>query len=1053
MSLPSFDSYRGGTLLTALALVGVLLAAPLAAQTGTVTGIVTSAQNGQPISAAQIYISTLDIGVLSQANGRFALINVPAGSHTLSVERIGFRVATAAVTVAAGGTVVQNFTLSEEALALDEVVVTGTAGGSQRRAVGNVVANVAVNQITATAPVATVEDVLIGRTPGVSLIPASSAGGGSKIRIRGHSSMALAGDPIIYVDGVRMNDNRTQVGRFSNQSRLADFDPNTIESIEIIKGPAAATLYGTEASAGVIQIVTKRGQAGAPVFEFSTEMGQNYWPTSWPGYNRVSWAPDKNPTSPNFCPTTPCASERNLISINYAERNRELGFMYPWQNGLVQRYSASVRGGTDAIRYSFSLNRNDQEGIVAWNTDVRNSVTANIGVTANDIVNLQLSGGYFQGVNRPPESFWAGEYGWGGIPTSFFNADGSTATCGDNFNGTFYTTITGAQAACTGPNKRGWRDGGPERYNEDRYLHTNDSKRSTWSLQTNINLTEWLSHRLTLGIDQVYEREETYHRKQGLNFWWGTNGVEGNKSVATLDAPVYTADFSGTATVRLMEDRLGTATSYGIQYYSKSERRSGATGQSFAVPALSTVTAASIRSGTESFLENTTLGLYVQEQLDWENRIFLTAAVRGDDNSAFGKNYSAAVYPKVSATWVLHEESFWDVDWVDQMRLRGAWGRAGKQPDTFAASRLFTPETGPASAPILTPFQYGNPDLGPEVGEELEVGFDASVLEGRVSGSFTYYTRKTKDAIIGRTIPPSEWPGIAGAFAGGVQFVNIGQTSNWGTETTLSIAAIPEGPARVDLDVAFTTQGNRIDDMGGIQRIQEGRSRAHIEGFPIAAASDLYVKSAQFVSGTQGAVTNIMCDAGTGLKGLEIGGGDLPCDQAPQVVWGPTDPTRIVNVTPTITLFDNIRLAANFDAQWGHWVAADYATARYTSHPSTKLTWVQDDPIGMAYVQISRNGLGYHKGGFIKIREVSASYDLPEWVTGRIGASSANLRVGVRNAFRLWLQQANAGDSRLKYPEPISDSEVTRGEYIFGGEDGGGWPPIPQWTIRLGVTF
>lgn len=249
MSLPSFDSYRGGTLLTALALVGVLLAAPLAAQTGTVTGIVTSAQNGQPISAAQIYISTLDIGVLSQANGRFALINVPAGSHTLSVERIGFRVATAAVTVAAGGTVVQNFTLSEEALALDEVVVTGTAGGSQRRAVGNVVANVAVNQITATAPVATVEDVLIGRTPGVSLIPASSAGGGSKIRIRGHSSMALAGDPIIYVDGVRMNDNRTQVGRFSNQSRLADFDPNTIESIEIIKGPAAATLYGTEASA------------------------------------------------------------------------------------------------------------------------------------------------------------------------------------------------------------------------------------------------------------------------------------------------------------------------------------------------------------------------------------------------------------------------------------------------------------------------------------------------------------------------------------------------------------------------------------------------------------------------------------------------------------------------------------------------------------------------------------------------------------------------------------------------------------------------------------
>jgi TonB-linked SusC/RagA family outer membrane protein len=1047
-----------GILLTTLfLLMGVcLVAEPAEAQqTGTIAGQVASAQGGQPLSAAQVFISDLDIGVLTQANGRFIMVNVPPGTHTVTAERIGYRVATAQVTISAGQTVVENFLLTEEALQLDEVIVTGTAGGSQRRAIGNVVDALDIGAISASAPISTVEDALIGRTPGVHLIPQNAAGGGSKIRIRGHSSLALGGDPIIYVDGVRLNDNRTEVGRFSNMSRLADFDPNTIESIEIIKGPAAATLYGTEASSGVIQIVTRRGQAGAPVFEFSTEVGQNYWP-DWEGYNRVAWAP--NPLQGCSPAALPCANESQLIAIDYAQHNIEQGFMDPWQNGLVQRYNASVRGGTDLIRYSFALSRSDQDGVNFWNTDERNSVTANLGVTASEKVSVQLTGTYSQGVYRPPESFWAGEYGWGGIPTGYFRppdpSDPSStweiADCGDRID-----------PDCEEPENRGWRDGGPERYLLKRRDHSIASRRSTWSLQTNIDLTEWLSHRLTLGIDHVYEREETYQAREGTNFWWGTAGLDGSKSVSVDDMPVYTVDFSGTATFRLMGERLGTASSYGVQYYSRTRRSNSASGQLFAVPALSTVSGASIRNGSESFVENTTLGVYVQEQFDWENRIFLTAAVRGDDNSAFGKNYEAAIYPKVSATWVVHEESFWNVGWLEQLRLRGAWGQAGKQPDAFAASTLFEPETGPGSQPILTPDQFGNPDLGPEKGEELEVGFDASVLDGRVGASFTYYTRKTKDAIVGRTIPPSLWPGQAGAFAGGIQFVNLGQISSWGTETSLSIQAVDQGPVRLDLDVAFTTQGNRIDDMGeGVWRIQEGRSRAHYEGWPIAAASDQRIHSASFDPLTGD--LSFMCDGGTG-KGtynadgdfvpLEIGGAPESCDTAPQLVWGPTDPTRLLNFTPTLTLFDDWRLTANIDAQWGHWVAYDFATARYTSHPSTKLNWLQDDALGMAYIQQSRNGLGFAKAGFAKLREVALTYTLPTSVTERIGASAASIRIGARNVARLWLQQEYAGDERLKYNEPVSDPEVTRGEYIFAGESGGDGPPIPQWTIRLGVTF
>jgi len=1047
MSRSASDSRsRARPLLLTFLLLGVGLAAdPVQAQTGTVAGQVTSAQGGQPLAAAQVFIADLDIGVLTQANGRYILLNVPAGTHELTANRIGYRVVTGTVTVAAGQTAVQNFVLSEEALQLDEVIVTGTAGGSQRRAIGNVVDALDISEIAAQAPVSSIEDVLIGRTPGVHLIPQNSAGGGSKIRIRGHSSLALAGDPIIYVDGVRLNDNRTDVGRYSNQSRLADFDPNNIESIEIIKGPAAATLYGTEASNGVIQIVTRRGQTGAPVFDFSIEMGQNYWP-DWEGYNRIAWAP--NPNAGCTSATLPCTDESQLIAIDYAQHNIEQGFMNPWQNGLVQRYNGSVSGGTDVIRYSFALSHNDQDGVNFWNSDQRSSVQANIGVTASEKLSFQLSGGYFHGTYRPPEAFWAGEFGWGGIPTGYFRPDGSVATCGD-------AGFAAVDPACPlGPENRGWRDGGPERYLSPRWDHSINSRRSTWSLQANLDVTPWWSHRLILGLDQVNEREETYMSREGTNFWWGTNGAEGDKTTDVLDAPVYTVDFSGTVTQRLMATRLGTATSYGFQYYSKTTRTTGAHGDIFAVPALSTVSGAAVTTGSETFVENATVGLWVQEQLDWDNRMFLTVAVRGDDNSAFGENYKAAIYPKVSATWVVHEESFWNLDFMDQLRLRGAWGRAGKQPDAFAATQLFVPQTGPGGQPILTPSQYGNPDLGPETGEELEVGFDASFFGGRIGTNFTYYNRRTKDAIVGRTVPPSLWPGQAGAFAGGIQYVNLGEIKGWGTETAVNIQAIDQGPVRFDLDLAFTTQGNEIVRMGeGVDRIQEGRSRAHYQGFPLAAASDIRILSAEFVSGDRGPVTNILCDGGTGKRGLEIGGSPVPCDEAPQLVWGPTDPTRMLMVAPTLTVFDNWRLSANIDAQWGHWVAYDFATARYTSHPSTQVNWLQDDPLAMAYISQSRNGLGFSKAGFAKLREVSLSYTLPVDVAARFGASGANIRVGVRNAARLWLQQESAGDSRLRHFEPASDPEVTRGEYIFAGESGGDGPPIPQWTVRLGVTF
>ena len=1029
------------------ALVVTLLSA-VAAEAQTISGSVTDAQNTQSLAAVQVFISELNLGVLSEGNGSYAIQNVMAGTHTVTAQRIGYRTAEQTVTVAAGQTVNLDFELESAALALDAVVVTGTAGGSQVRAIGNLVERVGVPDLAADAPVQSVEDVLTGRVPGVMMLGTpNSAGDGAQIRIRGNASVGLPGDPIVYVDGIRIVGDRGYVQRYSAASRLNDINPADIESIEVIKGPAAATLYGTEAANGVIQIVTKRGQVGAPVFDITAETGALYMPDHMV---TNGWIPD-----PAQCALSPCAGVEELVHTNLVDINKERcaggflrntppelslpeGGVYECNpnlfiHGLTQRYNIAVRGGTDLLRYSASIGRTDQDGVVYWNWDQRNSVRASLQVNATDNLSFTLNGAYSEGERAPPQSFWGGNFAWGGRLNTAFN---------DHHDRGFQTP--------------------PEEWYRDSRQELFTTRRSTWSLELNHQGTDWLSHRLVFGIDQINERFDELDIRKGsgaLVHHFGSDAREGQKDVRAYELPVSTLDFSGTATFRFRDDLLGSASSYGIQYYHTEDLQYRATGENFAVRALSTVGAAAIETAHEEFVENTTLGLYVQQQFDWDNRIFITGAIRADDNSAFGKDFDIATYPKISGTWVVHESDFWNIDWVNQFRVRGAWGAAGQQPDAFAATRLFSPETGPGSLPVLRPRSFGNPDLGPERGEEIEVGFDAEFFDGRVSTNFTYFNRATKDAIVGRTVPPSLWPSEAGDFAGGIQLVNVGLVKAWGTETLLNVRALDWEPLQWDVTFAITTLGNEIVDMGGIERIQVGRTMAHYPGFSIASVSDKRVISAEFVNGVNGQVQNVLCDGGTGINGLQRGGAPVDCETAPRLVWGRSEPSWLVNVTNTWTILDNWRVTAMVDAAGGHWKGSDYLGARSTSYPTSQLVYLQDNSIGQAYRQITRNGLSFHKNGWVKLRELALSYTLPDQVIDRVGASRASVTIGARNLWRIWIQQERAGDwcdweqfgpDRC---EIVTDPEMSRPGYDFGNESGGDWPPLSSYSLRLNVTF
>ncbi|HEX2076510.1 MAG TPA: TonB-dependent receptor plug domain-containing protein, partial [Longimicrobium sp.] len=256
---------RGVWWAASLGLLALALGARPAAAQGEVSGTVVEAESQRPVAGAQVTVQGQTRSAVTDPEGRFRITGVQGAQVTLQVDRLGYARTTRQVTVPQAGI---RITLTEAALALDAVVVTGTPGGAEKRTLGNAVTHLDVAETVREQPVNTLQDLLNARVPGVVIIPATgNVGTGSRIRVRGVSSLSLPQEPLIYVDGVRViNDAATgpiNQGFGSNSiSRFNDINPEDIESIEVIRGPAAATLYGTEASNGVIQIITKRGAAG-----------------------------------------------------------------------------------------------------------------------------------------------------------------------------------------------------------------------------------------------------------------------------------------------------------------------------------------------------------------------------------------------------------------------------------------------------------------------------------------------------------------------------------------------------------------------------------------------------------------------------------------------------------------------------------------------------------------------------------------------------------------------------------------------------------------------
>jgi TonB-linked SusC/RagA family outer membrane protein len=985
--------------------------------TGTIRGQVTDAVTMRPLSGVQISVPGTGRGALANASGQFLVLNVPTGTVTVKAEIIGYATQEQQVNVVAGQVAQVDFRLSQSALELDAIVVTGTPGQTQKRALGNSVSQFDASAVTDAVPVPTLQEMLQGRTPGLTLISSGGgAGDGSQIRLRGAGSLEAGVEPVVYVDGVRI-EGGMQSGGCSNNgvmhctSALDFLNPNDVESVEIIKGPAASTLYGAEAAAGVIQIITKKGRAGTGVqWSGSIDAGTSDWALARPITYWYCTASQVGSSTYPGCKAeglrefSPMDAHPNAMRGNAANPTSYPGIDPVDANGAGQYgVNLSARGGGELFNFFVSAEKSDEQGVFLNNFSNRTGGRANFGFTPSEKLSFNMNVGYVRTHVRIPLS--------------------------NNSSNSILRNAYRGRADANYQYEAGYRNFGPTLANE--WDVQNRAERYTIGLTANYRPFSWFSNRLVIGLDNQNRRATDFTGiDQTGRRPWGTTRATGFIDHNLYPLHNWTVDYSGSIDTDINEN-VNSTFSAGAQLNARKEESYSVTGEGLVANALNLVSSAAVNRGSQGFEEQTSLGFYVQEQVGWKNRLFATAAVRVDDNSAFGKEFSLVVYPKAQLSYVISDEDWFEYDFIDQLKLRGAWGQAGNPPDPFVADRTYTAgvtSMGDVVVNLLRPSSFGNPDLKAETGSEVELGFESSLFDGRLGLDFTYYNQTTKDALIAVPDPPS-------SGYHGQHFINVGEIKNSGLELLLTATPIYTRNLQWDATVALSKNGNTLVSWGDapLTEVSYGSFatvQKDIPGYPMGG----------FWS------KDVVRDANGNPVLTGSGGVTVAADEE---YVGPSLPAREIGFTNTFTVLDNFRVFANLDYKAGHYQWCAICSIRSRIDQNTLL--VNDpnsDPVDVAVVKSLQTKTWIKPADFIKLRELSVTYQLPSSFAERMKFSSAAVTLSGRN---LWMWTKYKFDQEgLGSPDPEVNFNSLA---LFSRSDYASIPMLRTFSASLRFSF
>lgn len=750
--------------------------ATLNAQEATISGTVTDI-NGEPLIGATISIAEISgLGAAVNIDGEYT-ITVPASEVdgrqvTLVARFVSFRTQRAQITLEPGE-INQDFELREDLLQLDEVVVTGQGGSVERRRLTSDV-NILGSRDIEGSDVTSIDELMQGRIPGAQIRATSGQpGSAGLINFRGITSFTGSQTPTIYIDGVRVDNSAgTGFGTGGEQtSALSDILITDIERVEVTKGGAASTLYGGDAAAGVIQIFTKRGQAGQPRLQIRTQQGFDQPETkyikdvgfSFPG---LVEAGDADP---------------DFVKNNFL------------RNGYFQSYYAGLSGGDSENNLSYNLSASTQnsEGVQPKNEHSNYTLRAGLRTLLAERFTVDFSASYtrsnfnriFNGtaISDPLTAFEVGD-------ALFFSGA---------------STLDEALDIFLRPDIEESVD------------------RFTFSTTFTHNPVENFTHSFVVGVDSRANEQRIF---EPIAF--PVTSDEGRLDRYNRDFVLYTFEYRANHSYQINE-WLSSDLSFGAQGFRELESIITATGRNFALPGVKDFSAAADITASENRQQIFNGGFYVQEKLGFFDRAFLDLGVRVDGNSAYGRDVGLQVFPKIGVAYNLSEEDFWGDTFGDiwsTLRLRASFGQTGKFPTAFARDLTFsaTPFRGESAPRFDNP---GNLDLRPEVTDTYEVGVDMAFLDERLGINVTAFYSQTKDGLLPLTLEP-----VTGRTT---QLTNVADMENVGIELDWNAALVQRRNFNWNFSGNFQTFRNEVTNLGteppfsigvgGQLRVEEGQ--------------------------------------------------------------------------------------------------------------------------------------------------------------------------------------------------------------------------------------
>ena len=859
----------------------VAWAFPAAAQQSVIRGRVTEQTTGRPISGARIL--ALTVADTSSAAGYYQLTIPAVASVELRVVKIGYAPQVRTLTLATAGSANVDFELATRATGLDEIVVTGSAGATEVRTIGHSIARIRPADIP--EPIASIDQLLTSRIPGVAVLPsAGMVGSGAKIRLRGSASVALSNQPLVYVDGVRIRSdgypkNSPQFGERSRgtndtPSPLNDIEPSDIERVEVVRGPAAATLYGTEAAAGVIQIFTRRGVPGRTVWNSQLTSGLSY----------------VRPFGPS---------------------NEPFMRLDPWlRNAVGVGYSLSAAGG-DELRYYLSSTFNRNEGVLPNDLEKRLTLRANFDVSPLRKLKLALS-------------------------SSVTNNDLSNTSAGPNAQGLTQNVYRGETNAT----------GVFTKESLDRIL--------AWELNTGIDHAvagvtalftpdRTTSHSITLGHDRATSEIRSL---RPYGFVFATQGILSTERWASATT---TADYLGRFVTH--SGHFSGSIAWGGQAITTDVSSVSGYGEGFPGPSDPTISSAALTLASETRLRSVVAGVFSEATAGWKERLYLTAGIRIDGSSSFGSDLGLQPFPRASMSWIVSEHDFWPQRF-GTLKMRGAYGEAGRAPGVFDAARTWSAVSHDGK-PAYVPLSVGNPVLGPERSAETELGMDAESHSGERRASLTVYRRTTRNALL--PVAPAPSLGFVNP-----QLRNVGTFRTSGAELALS-TTFRLRSARVETGIDVSLNRSRALDLGG--------------------TADFILDGVAWISEDRPAPVLI---GPLLLNPDEIAEPVIEENH----VFGPNLPTRIVGANTALTI-RGITISARAEYQGGSYLVNSASRALYGQgvHPSCEsayamleagkrdvlTAWEREWCVAAT---VRRDGL-IVPGDFLRLRDLSITLPLP----------------------------------------------------------------------------